>query len=271
MVSLAARKRVAAALLERGFSRTCACRVVGVSRNASRSVPKERNPELREKVVQLARAYPRYGFRRVHALLPGVNLKAVHRIWKIEGLRLSRKIRRHLKVAKSAPLELTAPNQAWCMDFACQRLENGRQARILAVLDCFTRECLLLKAAPSFPAFEVQRELEWLFLVHGKPGRIVSDNGPEFRALKLPDGVEAGFIQPGKPWQNGRIESFFDKLRDELLRTEIYTSGAELQDSLTDFSDHYNHHRPHRSLGLKTPKAFREGLTTNKEAETLTL
>ena len=86
------------------------------------------------------------------------------------------------------------------MDFACQRLENGRQARILAVLDCFTRECLLLKAAPSFPAIEVQRELEWLFLVHGKPGRIVSDNGPEFRALKLPDGVEAGFIQPGKPW-----------------------------------------------------------------------
>jgi transposase InsO family protein len=158
------------------------------------------------------------------------------------------------------------------MDFACQRLENGRQARVLAVLDCFTRECLLLKAVPSFPAFEVQRELEWLFLVHGKPGRIVSDNGPEFRALKLPEGVEAGFREPGKPWQNGRVESFFDKLRDELLRTKIYASGAELQESLTDFYNHYNNHRPHRSLGLLSPDVFKEGLSTKQpEAETLTL
>ena len=83
-----------------------------------------------------------------------------------------------------------------------------------------------MKAAPSFPTFEVQREFERLFLVHGKPGRIVSDDGAEFRALKLPEGVKAGFIQLGKLWQNGRVESFFDKLRDELLRTEIYASGA---------------------------------------------
>lgn len=166
----------------------------------SRTEPKERNPELREQVLQLSRANPRYGFRRIHALLPGVNLKAVHRIWKAEGLRLTRKSRKRLKVAKSAPLELTGRNQAWCMDFACDRLESGRQARILAVLDCFTRECLLLKAAPSFPAFAVEKELEWLFFVHGKPTKLVSDNGPEFRAIDLPEEVQAAFIQPGKPW-----------------------------------------------------------------------
>jgi putative transposase len=188
-----------AGLMERGFSRTRSCRVVGMSRVASRTEPSERNPELREKVVQLARAHPRYGFRRVHALLPGVNLKAVHRIWKAEGLRLSRKVRRRLKVARATPIEISAPNRAWCMDFACERLENGRQARILAVLDCFTRECLLLKAAPSLPAFEVQRELEWLFLVHGKPGRIVSDSGPEFRAVKLPNVLRQASSSPAKP------------------------------------------------------------------------
>jgi putative transposase len=271
MVSLASKRRLVAALLNRGFSRSRSCRVVQISRNASRNKPKEPNPGLREKVLELAQKHPRYGFRRIHALLPGVNLKAVHRIWKLEGLRLSRKVRRKLKVAKPEALELTAQGQAWCMDFACERLENGRQARILAVLDCFTRECLLLKAASSFPAFEVQRELEWLFLVHGKPGQIISDNGPEFRAVKLPDRVTAGFIQPGKPWQNGRVESFFDKLRDEVLRGAIHSCGAELQQSLEEFQDHYNNRRPHRSLGLLSPADFKMGLKTNKTEAELTL
>ncbi|MDQ2985745.1 MAG: IS3 family transposase [Armatimonadota bacterium] len=271
MVSLASRRRAVDALVERGCSRTRSCRVIGLSRTASRSEPTERNPELRERILQLAMAYPRYGFRRIHALLEGVNLKAVHRIWKLEGLRLSRKVRCKLKVAKMPVFEPTAPNQAWCMDFATERLENGRQARILAVLDCFTRECLQLKAAPSYPAFAVESDLEWLFLVNGKPGRLISDNGPEFRALTLPEGVEAAFIQPGKPWQNGRVESFFDKLRDELLRGTLFTSGDELQESLDEFQDHYNHHRPHRSLGLISPKAFRAGLTTQTEAAILTL
>jgi len=272
MVSLAQKKRVVVALLARGFSRLRSCRVAALSRSASRTERKEPNPELREKVMQLARIHPRYGFRRVHALLPGANLKAVHRIWKVEGLRLSRKVRRKLRIQREPAQMLTAPLQSWCMDFASVRLENGRQARILAVLDCFTRELLLLKAAASFPAFQVQSELEWLFLVHGKPTRVVSDNGPEFRALCLPGGVKAAFIQPGKPWQNGHVESFFDKLRDERLRGAIFSCGAELQETLDEFHDHYNHHRPHRSLGLQTPATFKKGLTTKEqEAETLTL
>lgn len=263
MVSPASRRRLADHLLVQGCSRVRSCRVAGLSRSSSRRARRERNPELREKVLELAAANPRYGFRRVHALLPGVNLKAVHRIWKAEGLRVRRKPRRRLKVEQAEQTPLTAANQAWCLDFAHQRLDNGRQARILGVLDCYTRENLLLRARPSFPAFQVQEELEWLFLVHGRPQRLVSDNGPEFRALSLP--TQQAFIQPGKPWQNGYIESFFGKLRDELLSCESYTTGAELQASLDEFQEHYNNQRPHLGLGGMTPARFKKGLLTQTE------
>jgi putative transposase len=233
---------------------------------------KERSAELKAKVLELARKHPRFGFRRIHFLLPGVNLKAVHRIWKEEGLRLNRRKRRRFKVASQPRFELDGPNQAWCLDFCHDRLESGRCFRILAVLDCFTRECLLLKAAPHFPSSSVQRELEWLFLVHGKPARLLSDNGPEFRALELPEGVEAAFIQPGSPWQNGHVESFFDKLRDELLSRELYSSGAELQAHLDDHLEYYNHRRPHRSLQGLAPASFRDRTSSKmQEAEKLKL
>jgi transposase InsO family protein len=201
-----------------------------------------------------------------------VNIKAVHRIWKEEGLRLNRRKRRRFKVAAQPRFELTAPNQAWCLDFCHDRLENGRCFRILAVLDCFTRELLLLKAAVHFPSSAVQRELEWLFLVHGKPQRLVSDNGPEFQALKLPEGTQAAFIQPGSPWQNGHVESFFDKLRDELLNRELFESGAELQAHLDEHLEFYNHLRPHRSLQGLAPASFKARTSsTMPEAEELKL
>ena len=171
MVSPGSRRRAVCFLLDRGFPRTCACRVCRLSRPASRHVPKERSPGLKERVLELARANPRYGFRRVHALLPGVNVKAVHRIWKAEGLGIRHRKRRRLVVAKTEGPVLTGANQAWCVDFCQERLENGRCTRILGVLDCFTRECLLLKAASSFPSFAVEKELGWLFLVHGRPKR----------------------------------------------------------------------------------------------------
>ena len=273
MVSPAARKSVCASLLKAGCSRVRACRVARLSRPASRAKKRDCNPELRARVLELAKKYPRFGFRRIHLLLPGVNRKAVHRIWREEGLRLSRRRRKRLKVASSAPMELTGTNQAWCMDFASQTLENGRQARILAILDCFSRECLLLKSAASFPSSSVQREIEWLFLVHGKPSRIVTDNGPEFRALDLPEGVEPAFIQPGSPWQNGRIESFFDKLRDELLNRELFPTGSELQAHLDEYLEFHNHLRPHLSLGGQTPARFKARAlsTILQETEILTL
>jgi putative transposase len=264
MVSLASKRRVVTHLVERGVSRSRACKSVNLGRSSSRIAPGERNPELRAKVLELAAKNPRYGFRRVHALLAGVNIKAVHRIWKSEGLRLKRKPRKRLKVASSPGLELTAPNQAWCMDFVHERLENGRAVRILAVLDCFTRECLCLRAAPSFPSFAVTRELEFLFLVHGSPERLISDNGPEFRALKLD---MHSFIQPGKPWQNGLVESFNGKLRDEVLNAHLFTTGKEVQFHLDEYLHHYNNHRPHLGLKGLTPAKFKEGLTTKQTKE----
>ena len=272
MVSPASKRRAVEVLTRRGFTRSSACRGVSFSRHASRQEPKKKESWLRNEVLRLSHEYPRFGFRRVHALIPGVGLNAVRRIWKEECLRLTRKARKRLDVPRMAPLELSAPHQAWCMDFAHDRLENGRQYRVLAVLDCFTRECLLLKAATHYPSSAVMRDLEWLFQVHGRPCRIISDNGPEFRSLKLPDSVEAAFIQPGHPWQNGRVESFFDKLRDELLNRDVFTCGAELQDALDGHLDFYNQKRPHRSLKGLAPSSFKDSLKTRTpEVEILSL
>ena len=167
-------------------------------------------------------------------------------------------------VAKTESPILARPNQAWCLDFCPERLENVRHARILGVLDCFTRECLLLKASSSFPAFAVEKELEWLCLVLGKPEAIVSDNGPKFRAMTLPTGIAYRFIQPGKPGQNGTIETFFEKLRDELLSCELFIRGSDLQAALETFRDHYNNLRPHLGLGGLTLAKLKEGLNATK-------
>ena len=257
-MSPALRRRAVDRLVKRGYSKSRACRVCGISRASSRRKPVERNPELLAEVLRLAHLHPRFGFRRIHHLLPGVNIKAVHRIWKQEGLRLRTRKRRKIFRTKCTLPQLTAPNQSWCLDFCHERLQNGRCVRILSVLDCFTRENLLLKAAGSFPASEVSRELEWLFLVYGKPERIISDNGPEFRAMKLPTGIERAFIQPGKPWQNGYVESFFSRLRDEVLNCELFQRGSDLQERLNNFNEYYNDERPHLGLGGKTPRAFKQ-------------
>ncbi len=162
------------------------------------------------------------------------------------------------------------------MDFASEWLENRRQARIVGIVDVCTRENLLLKTRPSIRASHLVKELSWLFLVHGKPRKIRFDNGPEFRSKKLTNwledqGVEAGFIEPGSPWQNGHIESFFGKLRDELLNMEIFPTGKDLQAHLQGYTDHYNQSRPHSALGGLNPAAFRRTLQSKMEAEKLTL
>jgi putative transposase len=211
-----------------------------------------------QRITELSKVYPRLGFRRIAALIPGVNIKAIHRIWKQEGLKLTRKVRRQIQRNKLPTIDLTQPHQQWCMDFIHTTLTNGKQLRILAVLDCFTRECLALRAATHFPANRVRQELDWTFLLHQAPQRILSDNGTEFRALKLPEPILHDFIQPGSPWQNGRVESFFDKLRDELLNREIFHSIQALQNALDQHQYFYNHQRPHRSLNNQTPIMFKQ-------------
>ena len=276
MVSPAMRRRALARLLEKGVSRRLGCKVAGLSRNASKALKQDRRPELRAQILALAQKHPRYGFRRVHALIGGVNLKAVHRIWREEGLSIKCRKRRRIQVEKVYEEPAKAFGEVWSIDLATEWLENRRQARIVGVLDVATRENLLLKTQPSIRASHLVKELSWLFLVHGKPKKIRFDNGPEFRSKRLlafleDQGVEAGFIQPGSPWQNGHIESFFGKLRDELLNMEIFPTGKDLQAHLAEFSDHYNQSRPHSALGRLTPAAFRRTLQSKMEAEKLTL
>lgn len=262
--------------MAQGVSRRLGCKIVGLSRAASRRNPKERRPQVRADVLRLALANPRYGYRRVHALLgSGVNLKAVHRIWREEGLSLRTRKKRRVLVEKDNSLTPTSFGEVWAVDFASQRLENGRQARIIGVLDVATRENLLLKARPSIRAGHLVSELAWLFMIHGKPKKLRFDNGPEFRSKAVAQflqrhGVEAGFIEPGSPWQNGHIESFFGKLRDELLNPELFLTGADLNAHLLDFQEHYNNRRPHSALKGQTPASYRKMTTMQKEAGTLT-
>jgi putative transposase len=276
MVSPEAKRRALGHAMAQGVSRRLGCKVVGLSRAASRREPKDRRPELRAEVLSLALENPRYGYRRVHALLgPGVNLKAVHRVWKEEGLCLTTRKRRRVRVDRDASPAPARFGEVWSVDFATQWLESRRQARIAAVLDVATRENLLLKARPSFRAGHLVGELAWLFMVHGKPKKVRFDNGPEFRskavqAFLARHGVEAGFIEPGSPWQNGHVESFFGKLRDELLDMETFPTGADLNACLLDFQDHYNNRRPHSALGGQTPASYKNMTTIQKEAETLT-
>lgn len=277
MVSPAAKRRGLEHLMTKGVSRRLGCRVVGLSRSASRAERKERRPELRAQIIALSEANPRYGFRRIHALLgPGVNLKAVHRIWREEGLALTTRKRRRIQVESKPEPAPTEFGDVWSIDFACEWLENRRQARIVGIVDVATRENLLLKARPSIRAHHLVKELKWLFLVHGKPKKIRFDNGPEFRSTKLTtfladSGVEAGFIEPGSPWQNGHIESFFGKLRDELLNMEIFPTGKDLNAHLDDFREHYNRRRPHSALGGLTPATYKENIKIKMEEAKLTL
>ncbi len=263
MVSPESRRRAVCFLVAQGYARRASCKLVGITPSVSRFRRRVRNPRLRDKILTLAKEHPRYGFRRIHVLLVrsglSVNLKAVHRLWKLEGLRLSRRVvKRRLGRSTIGTPEATRPGQGWCYDFVHERLENGRAARILVVMDEYSRRCLSLLCAPSIPSSLVAKELSWLFLVHGKPEYIRSDNGTEFIAKavtqKLEDsGVKAKFIEPGSPWQNGRVESFNDKLRDELLNREIFQSGTELQARLDAFLDDHNNFRPHSSLNNLTP------------------
>jgi len=153
------------------------------------------------------------------------------------------------------------PNHVWSYDFVEDRTERGGKLRILAIIDEYTRECLAIRVAPSIPASAVVRVLEWLFLTRGVPKHIRSDNGPEFVARAVchwleESGCQTLFINPGSPWENGYIESFIDKLRDECLNREIFRNGGEAQVIVENWRQEYNNYRPHSSLDYLTPSEF---------------
>ena len=153
------------------------------------------------------------------------------------------------------------PNHVWSYDFVEDRTERGGKLRILVVIDEYTRECLAIRVEPSIPASVVIEVLEWLFLTRRVPKFLRSDNGPEFVAKAVRNwlaesGCQTLFITPGSPWENGYIESFNDKLRDECLNREVFRNGREAQAFVENWRQEYNNYRPHSSLGYLTPVEF---------------
>jgi putative transposase len=221
---------------------------------------------LRMRLKDLAATRVRFGYRRLTVMLRGkgwaVNAKRVYRIYKQEGLMVRTKVRK--KIARRRPVVValaTGPNQRWCMDFVHERLEDGRKFRILTVEDKFTRECIALHAKPRLQGADVAEALDRAFLTRDKPLSITVDNGSEF-AGKVMDAwsdlhqVQLAFIRPGKPTENGTIESFNGRLRDECLNVELFRSMAEVTGKLAAWKADYNQHRPHSSLGDLTPLEF---------------
>ena len=234
--------------------------------------------ELVSKIHQLSIRHGRYGYRRIAVLLRRegwkVNRKRVHRIWKAEGLSLPlrRPKRRRAGPVGEIVNKAEYPNHVWSYDFLEDRTERGGKLRILVVIDEYTRECLSIRIAASIPASMVVEALEWLFMVRGVPKYIRSDNGPEFIAKAVcqwlkESGCQTLFISPGSPWENGYIESFIDKLRDECLNREIFRNGKEARTIVKAWRQEYNEYRPHSSLDYLTPAEFAKRYYENKQAE----
>jgi putative transposase len=246
-----------------------ACRVMGLARSSAYYRAKPGAEKLRKEglIEEISREHPVYGYRKVTELLrqsgEKMNGKRVARVRRERGLQASRRPgkRRRASPASSKRQRSSRPNEVWSYDFVEDVTTKGRRLRILSVIDEYTRECLFLRAAPSYPARRVLDALEEILVCSGrKPENIRSDNGPEFVATRVRQWAEAGqvglcYIKPGSPWENGNVESFHASLRAELLDRELFFSVAEANVMLTDWREEYNFKRPHGSLGYQTPAA----------------
>jgi putative transposase len=220
--------------------------------------------KLREQLVELARQRPRFGYRRLHVLLSAgqtVNHKRVWRVYKEAGLAVKRNKRKRL-VRIGRPLEPAVErNEEWALDFVSDSIGTGRAIRLLNVADAFTRECLALEVDTSFASRRVTGVLERVIAQRGKPRRIRCDNGPEltsrhFLAWCIERNIELLHIQPGKPMQNGRLESLNGKLRDEFLNVSWFQNLFDARRQAAAWRQDYNEARPHSALGYRTPAAF---------------
>jgi transposase InsO family protein len=253
---------------ELGLSERRVCRVLGQHRSTQRKISTTPDDEaaLTADIIALALQYGRYGYRRITALLRDagwrVNKKRVERIWRQEGLKVPQKQpkkgRLWLTDGSCIRLRPEYPNHVWSYDFVEDRTHDGRKFRMLNIIDEFTRECLAIRVNRKLKAVDVIDVLSDLFILRGVPGHIRSDNGSEFVAKAVREwitavGAKTAYIEPGSPWENGYCESFNSKLRDELLRGEIFYTLKEAQIVIESWRRHYNTVRPHSSLGYKPP------------------
>ncbi len=249
------------------FSERRACRVLELAVSTYRYRPTRDDGRLREQLVELARERPRFGYRRLHVMLPAdkpVNHKRVWRVYREAGLSVKRRKRKRL-VRVGRPLEAaTTRNEEWALDFVSDSIATGRTIRLLNVADAYTRECLALEVDTSFGSRRVTRVLDRIIEERGMPRRIRCDNGPEltsrhFLAWCTGRRIELLHIQPGKPTQNGRLESLNGKLRDEFLKVSYFRNLFDARRQAAAWRWDYNEVRPHSALGYRTPAAFASG------------
>ena len=251
------------------ISQRRACQALGQPRSTQRRLPDDSADEKRltHDIIELATKFGRYGYRRITALLNNkkdwhVNHKRVERIWRREGLKVPKKqpkrARLWLNDGSCIRLRPMYKDHVWSYDFVKCRTTDGRAFRVLTLIDEFTRECLAMLVARKITSQDVIDQLYTLFLVRGVPEHIRSDNGPEFTAREIRKwlanvGVKTLYIEPGSPWENGYIESFNGKLRDELLNREVFNNLTEARVLIEDWRREYNTIRPHSAKSYRPP------------------
>lgn len=252
--------------------------MVGIGRSTYRYQAKTSiaNEQLKDRLIELALAWRRFGYRRLHALLARegwrVNHKRVYRLYRKAGLAVRRRKRKRVMTDRGKPQAVLAlPNQRWSIDFVSDTTASGQRFRVLVILDEGTRECLACEADTSLTGARVQRVLDRIAVDRGYPKEILSDNGPEFAGLVLNQWaydkrVKQLFIQPGKPMQNGYVESFNGKLRDECLNEHWFRTVREAQRIIETWRLNYNQLRPHSALDNRTPNEYREFVSAQMRA-----
>lgn len=254
-------------LATKGISVRRACMLVQLPRATLQYQARPRPDEaaLLADITVLAQDNPRYGYRRIWALLRRkrtINRKRVHRLWKLSRLQVKRRTRRRVRRERPTPLAATYPNHVWAYDFVEDRDVHGNPLRILTVMDEFTREGLAIAVDTTTSAEQVIGILAQLIVIHGTPDYLRSDNGPEFVAVAIQtwlakQQIATLYIDPGCPWQNGKEERFNGTVRDECLNMQLFASVREARVHLQVFRHHYNEERPHSALAYQTPAEFK--------------
>ncbi|MGB3317331.1 MAG: IS3 family transposase [Albidovulum sp.] len=263
-----------------GVSQRRACRALAVDRSSVRyHGVRLDDAEARIAMKAVAAERRRFGYplagrrlpaiavrRRIHVMLERqgivMNLKKLRRLYREEKLQVRRRGGRKRALGTRRPMLVPdAPNMRWSLDFVSDALTDGRRFRVLAVVDDYSRECLALVADTSLSGLRVVRELDALITKRGRPAMVVSDNGTELTSMAVLSwcqrtGVDWHYIAPGKPMQNGFVESFNGRFRDELLNETLFSSLADARDRIRDWQHDYNHHRPHSGLGNIPPVEF---------------
>lgn len=273
----AKRQAVAHACKEHGVSQRRACLVLQADRSGVRyQSTRPDDTDAREAMKTVAAERRRFGYRRIHVMLARVgivmNMKKLRRLYREERLQVRKRGGRKRAMGTRRPMILpNRANERWSLDFVSDAFTDGRRFRVLAVVDDFSRECLALVADTSLSGQRVCRELDAVIARRGKPKTIVSDNGTELTSTAIlkwcqDTGIEWHYIAPGKPMQNGFVESFNGSFRDECLNETLFSSLAQARTHIQSWKEDYNQHRPHSSLGYVTPAQYAMKMALEKQA-----